>query len=99
MVHAPGTVAWLARGLVSLRRDRRGARRVDTQIDGHQRRDEVSTVDEDRRVGIVPVRVLQRIDDEAFVTGALQDGQLVVTGGIQFVTEGMVVRTGADTAG
>ena len=61
--------------------------------------DEVWTVDEDRRVGIVPVRVLQRIDDEAFVTGALQDGQLVVTGGIQFVTEGMVVRTGADTAG
>ena len=61
--------------------------------------DEVWTVDEDRRVGIVPVRVLQRIDDEAFVTGALQDGQLVVTGGVQFVTEGMVVRTGADTAG
>ena len=50
-------------------------------------------------MGIVPVRVLQRIDDEAFVTGALWDGQLVVTGGIQFVTEGMVVRTGADTAG
>ena len=61
--------------------------------------DEVWTVDEDRRVGIVPVRVLQRIDDEAFVTGALQDGQLVVTGGIQFVTEGMVVRTGVDTEG
>ena len=40
MVYAPGTAAWLAQGLVSLRRDRRDARRVDTQIDGHQRGDE-----------------------------------------------------------
>ena len=48
------------------------------------------------RVGIVPVRVLQRADDEVFVTGALQDGQTVITAGIQFATEGMRVRTGAD---
>ena len=48
------------------------------------------------RVGIVPVRVLQRADDEVFVTGALQDGQAVITAGIQFATEGMRVRTGAD---
>ena len=57
---------------------------------GHQ----VWTVGKDRKVSIVPVGVLQRINDEAFVTGDLEDGQLVVTGGIQFVTEGMVVRTG-----
>ena len=48
------------------------------------------------RVGIVPVRVLQRAADEVFVTGALESGQAVVTGGIQFATEGMRVRTEAD---
>lgn len=98
MVRAPGAVAWLARGLVSLRRDRRDARRVDTQIDGHQRRDEQADRPRAHHRGLIR-REPQRIDDEAFVTGALQDGQLVVTGGIQFVTEGMVVRTGTDTAG
>ncbi len=55
---------------------------------------EVWTVGKDQKVSIVPVRVLQRINDEAFVMGALEDGQLVITGGIQFVTEDMVVRTG-----
>ena len=59
---------------------------------------EVWVVGEDRKVSIVPVRVLQRVNDEAVVTGALQDGQLVITGGIQFVTEGMVVQTGAGPA-
>ena len=44
-------------------------------------------------VNIVPVRVLQRADDEAFVTGSLERGLAVVTGGIQFATEGMPVRT------
>ena len=48
------------------------------------------------RVSIVPVQVLQRADDEVFVTGGLDDGQTVVTGGIQFATEGMIVRTGVD---
>ena len=45
-------------------------------------------------VKIVPVRVLQRGNDEVFLLGALEDGQLVITGGIQFVTEGMIVQTG-----
>ena len=47
-------------------------------------------------VSIVSVRVLQRVNDDAFVIGALEDGQLVITGGIQFVTEGMIVQTGTD---
>ena len=49
-------------------------------------------------VHIVPVRVLQRINDEAYVAGSLENGQLVVTGGIQFATEGMAVQTGDDAA-
>ena len=59
---------------------------------------EVWVVGGDGRVSIVPVRVLQRVDDEAVVVGALEDGQSVITGGIQFVTEGMVVQTGAGLA-
>ena len=59
---------------------------------------EVWVVGGDSRVSIVPVRVLQRVDDEAVVVGALEDGQSVITGGIQFVTEGMVVQTGAGLA-
>ena len=50
------------------------------------------------RVGIVPVQVLQRADDEVFVTGDLESGQAVITGGIQFATEGMRVRTQAGTS-
>ena len=46
-------------------------------------------------VTIVPVRVLQRADDDVYVTGALAAGQAVIVGGIQFATEGMVVRTEA----
>ena len=59
---------------------------------------EVWTVGEDQTVSIVPVRVLQRVNDEAVVVGALEDGQLAITGGIQFVTEGMVVQTAAGSA-
>lgn len=59
---------------------------------------EVWVVGEDRRVSIVPVRVLQRVNDEAVVAGGLEDGQMVITGGVQFVTQGMVVQTGADLA-
>ncbi len=56
---------------------------------------EVWAVDDNGAVTIVPVRTLQRGDDEVYVTGALQDGQAVITGGIQFATDGMLVRTGA----
>lgn len=59
---------------------------------------EVWTVGGDDVVRIVPVRVLQRANDEAFVIGSLENGQLVITGGLQFVTDGMVVLTGADRA-
>jgi len=44
-------------------------------------------------VHVVPVRILQRVNDEAFVLGALEDGQPVITGGIQHVSEGMIVQT------
>ncbi len=60
---------------------------------------EVWTVSEDKRVQVVPVRVLQRVNDEAFVIGALEDGQPVITGGIQHVTEGMIVQTGEGRPG
>lgn len=43
-------------------------------------------------VHIVPVDVLQRSDDEVFLTGELDAGQAVVVGGIQVATEGMPVR-------
>ena len=45
-------------------------------------------------VSIVSVRVVQRADDEAYVIGALEAGQAVITGGIQYVTPGMRVLTG-----
>ncbi|MYB89145.1 MAG: efflux RND transporter periplasmic adaptor subunit [Proteobacteria bacterium] len=54
---------------------------------------EVWVIRDGQRVGIVPVQVLQRGDNEIFVTGALEEGQAVVTGGIQFATEGMRVRS------
>ena len=47
-------------------------------------------------VHIVPVQVLQRSDDEVYVTGDLENGQAVVTGGIQFATEGMRVQSEAE---
>ena len=47
-------------------------------------------------VKLVPVRVLQRADDEVFVTGPLQHGLAVITGGILFATEGMRVQTEVD---
>ncbi len=49
----------------------------------------------DGKVTIVTVRVLQRSDDTVFVIGDLEADQAVVTGGITFATEGMVVRTEA----
>jgi len=56
--------------------------------------DEVWMVRDDGTVRVVPVRVLQRIDDDVYVTGELEDGQLAVTGGVRFATEGMKVRIG-----
>ena len=55
--------------------------------------DEVWTVGDDGRVSIVPVRIFHRGNDEAFVTGALGGKQAVVTGGLQFATDDMVVQT------
>ena len=52
-------------------------------------------VAQDGAVHIVPVEVLQRSDDEVFLTGALEADQTVITGGIQLATEGMPVRTDA----
>ena len=49
-------------------------------------------------VRIVPVRILQRGDDEVFVTGALAPGQAAIIGGLRFATDGMRVRTAAPTA-
>ncbi len=54
---------------------------------------EVWAVD-DGVVSIVAVQVLQRANDEVFVTGPLESGQTVITGGIPFATEGMRVQTG-----
>ena len=56
---------------------------------------EVWAVDDNGAVIIVPVRTLQRGDDEVYLTGTLEDGQTVITAGIQFATDGMLVRTGA----
>ena len=57
---------------------------------------EVWVVNDGGVVSIVPVRVLQRADDRVFVTGDLGSGGEVITGGIRFATEGMLVRTGTD---
>ena len=59
---------------------------------------ELWLVNPDGKVSIVPVQVLQRADDEVFVTGDLQGGQSVITAGIQFATAGMQVRTGTEPA-
>ena len=55
---------------------------------------EIWVVNDGDMVSIVPVGVLQRADDEVFVTGDLESGQTVITGGIQFAVEGMIVNTG-----
>ena len=63
-----------------------------------QPQNRIWTVRDDGRIRIVPVRVLQRGNDEVFVTGRLQHGWPVVVGGIRFATDGMRVRTGAGQA-
>ncbi len=52
----------------------------------------------DGKVTIVPVAVLQRADDDVYITGALEPGQAVVVGGIQVATEGMEVRAGTGSS-
>ena len=49
----------------------------------------------DGKVTIVPVTVLQRADDEVYVTGALEPGDAAIVGGLQVATEGMAVLSGA----
>ena len=61
--------------------------------------DEIWVVRDDGTVRVVPVRVLQRIDDDVYVTGELEEGALAVTGGIRFATDGMAVRTGGAGGG
>ncbi len=53
---------------------------------------EVWSVRANGTVRIVPVRVLQRIDDEAYVIGALDPTEPVIVSGIRFATDGMAVR-------
>ena len=53
--------------------------------------DEVWVV-RDGTVCIVPVRVLQRADEDVYVSGALETGEAAVVGGIRIATEGMQVR-------
>ena len=60
--------------------------------------DEVWSVRRNGTVRIVPVRVLQRLDDEVFVTGALDPAERAIVGGIRFATDGMAVRA-SDFAG
>lgn len=47
----------------------------------------------DGTVRIVPVQVLQRSDDEVFLTGGLEAGQAVIVAGVQVAIDGMPVRT------
>ena len=56
--------------------------------------DEVWAV-RDGKVNIVPVQVLQRGDNVAYVIGALEADEPVVTGGVRLATEGMAVQTAA----
>ncbi|MDE2922940.1 MAG: efflux RND transporter periplasmic adaptor subunit [Acidobacteriota bacterium] len=52
----------------------------------------------DGKVTIVPVEILQRLDDDVYVTGDLEAGAQVVVGGIQVGTDGMEVRTASAQA-
>ncbi len=55
--------------------------------------DQVWAIRDDTLVTIVPIRVLQRSQEEVFVIGGLEPGQPIVLGGIRIASEGMVVRT------
>lgn len=60
--------------------------------------DEVWALDTDERVRIVPVEVLQEVDERVFVTGDLEDGQRVIVSGLAVATDGMQVRTNASVS-
>jgi len=60
---------------------------------------EIWAVQPDNTVKIVPVRVLQEIDEQVFVTGDLTDGQPVITAGISIATDGMRVRLNGSGGG
>jgi hypothetical protein len=76
---------------------------VDVEMDGRegeylilprravQAGNEVWIVDEGK-IRIVPVRVLQQREGQAFITGDLESGQRVVVEGIDLATEGMTVQ-------
>lgn len=55
---------------------------------------EVWATRQDTLVTIVPVQVLQRSEDQVYVTGALEPDQPVIVRGIQIATEGMLVQPG-----
>lgn len=55
--------------------------------------DQVWAVHSDTLVTIVPVRVLQRSDEEVFLAGGLTPGQRVVVNGLSVATEGTRIRT------
>ena len=59
---------------------------------------QVWAVERDGIVRIVSVEVLQRGNDEVFVTGAFNRRQAAIIGGLQFATDGMAVRTGGPAA-
>ena len=46
----------------------------------------------DTSIDFPTVRFLQRVNRKALVIGATEDGQSVITGGIQHVSEGMTVQ-------
>ena len=65
-----------------------------------QRGNEIWTVGRDGVVRTVTVQVLQRSDDEVFVTGALDGRRMAITSGLQFATDGLMVRiSGSDNEG
>ncbi|MCY4199611.1 MAG: efflux RND transporter periplasmic adaptor subunit [Gammaproteobacteria bacterium] len=66
--------------------------------DALQPGDEVWTVGEAGAVRIVRARVLQRGNDEVFVTGAFEPRSLVIISGLQVATDGMTVRSAAQDA-
>ena len=58
-----------------------------------RRDDQVWSLDPDNRIRVVPVEVLQEVEESVYVSGDLQDRQRVVVAGVETVTEGMEVRT------
>ena len=58
---------------------------------------EVWAVRSDTLVSIIPVRVLQRSEEEVYLTGALTPGQPLIVSGLSVATEGTRVRTEAGT--